>query len=623
MSRTYLTAPYSERTGVKELGARWDSDERKWFVPDGLALEPFARWLPAAVGRPEPSSNSRALAAASAPQAESLPSTQKGIRLAALMQRVSAAVHSAFSEGVWTRLEVIDVSARGHVYLEVADRDESGRVLAKTRAMIWGAVAQKLLPRFLSDTGMELAPGIKLLVRAKPSMHAEYGFGLVIEEIDPEYTLGDLEARKREIRARLQSEGLWDRNRQLPAPWDFTEVLVIAPEQAAGLGDFQAEAARLQLAGVCRFTYAHSRFQGAGAANEICAAASEGLGSLAARGIVPDAIVIIRGGGAVNDLAWLNEYCLCRFVCEAPAPVFTGIGHQRDSTLVDEVAHTAFDTPSKVIVGIEAGIATRARDARAAFEEICALARIHVQRSRGVIRQHVADVRHGALQLHAAAARGTDSLLAEVRELSRQHIHRATTHSRERIGVVNVESQGVLAKARAEAPLRMHEVAASARAHITAARHGAQTARGALLEVSARAVDGQRSAARHALQETTHAARALLTRATHDADWTHASVLQRCAEAVARSRDAQQRSLQEIAQESMRAVHRAREASAGLMREIIGQGPEKTLRRGFAVVRNSQGDPVTSAEQAASCADIGLQFQDGVVHATLKKDDRQ
>jgi exodeoxyribonuclease VII large subunit len=146
---------------------------------------------------------------------------------------------------------------------------------------------------------MEIGPGIKLLVRARPGFHVQHGFGLEIDELDPDYTLGDLEARKREIRARLRADGVFDANRKLAAPWDFNAVLVIAPAQAAGLGDFEAEARRLSNAGVCRFVYVASRFQGA--AGEICAAAKAALRDW--RDGRPDVLVLIRGGGAVNDLA--------------------------------------------------------------------------------------------------------------------------------------------------------------------------------------------------------------------------------------------------------------------------------------------------------------------------------
>jgi exodeoxyribonuclease VII large subunit len=178
-------------------------------------------------------------------------------------------------------------------------------------------------------------------VRARPGFSAQHCFALEIDAVDPEYSLGDLEARKREIRARLKADGIFDANRRLQAPWDFNSVLVTAPLQAAGLGDFKAEAERLQAARVCSFEYASSRFQGDGATQEIVVAAEAALNARRQEAQpMPDVVVFIRGGGAVNDLAWLNDYSLARFICQLQVPVFTGIGHERDSTVLDEVAHT-------------------------------------------------------------------------------------------------------------------------------------------------------------------------------------------------------------------------------------------------------------------------------------------
>lgn len=253
----------------------------------------------------------------------------------------------------------------GHVYLELCERNAQA-TLAQARAVIWSSTAAEIIPAFERATGVVLGAGIKLLLRARPSVHPQYGLSLVIDAIDPEYTLGDMEAKKREIRERLKGEGLFDLNRRLPPPWDYRTVLVVAPAGAAGLGDFQAEAGRLQRLGICRFEYAHSRFQGEGAVMEILQAMKQALERRRQNGdIPPDAVAIIRGGGTVNDLAWLNDYALARAICVLDIPVHTGIGHERDSTVLDEVANQCFDTPSKTIAGIEHVIVRRTQEVQA------------------------------------------------------------------------------------------------------------------------------------------------------------------------------------------------------------------------------------------------------------------
>ena len=262
MPGTYLTTAFRDKDQVKSLGARWDAERRSWYVPEGLDLAPFASWLPNGVPT--------ALAVSQ--------EAARGISLSQLLAGVAQAVAAAYRSGVWTRVEVVKVDVRrGHVYLELTERSAEGGSLAQARATIWADTANTLVPQFEQATGAVLGPGIKLLVRAKPTVHPQYGLSLAIDGIDPEYTLGDLEARKREIRERLKREGLFDLNRQLPQPWDFNAILVVAPEGAAGLGDFEAEAKRLERFGLCHFTYAYSRFQGDGAASEIRMALMDAL----------------------------------------------------------------------------------------------------------------------------------------------------------------------------------------------------------------------------------------------------------------------------------------------------------------------------------------------------------
>ncbi|UUZ77406.1 exodeoxyribonuclease VII large subunit [Polaromonas sp. P1(28)-13] len=294
MANTYLTVPFKDKNAAKALGARWDAVQRQWFVPDGRELTPFSIWLPA--GSASVANSKEVLSLLDEPGTLTIPS-KKGVSLSSLLAGVAQAVAQAYKAGVWTMVEVVELRANGgHVYLGVSERGTNGSVLAKANAVIWQSTANTILPEFERATGAQLAPGIKLLVRARPVFKAQYGFSLEIDAIDPEYTLGDLEARKREIRARLQAESVFTANKQLPAPWDFNAVLVVAPEGGAGLGDFQAEANRLETLGICRFTYAFSRFQGEGAAREICDALQSALDTWdSAASEPPDAVVIIRG----------------------------------------------------------------------------------------------------------------------------------------------------------------------------------------------------------------------------------------------------------------------------------------------------------------------------------------
>ncbi len=270
MPETYLQTAYKDRERVKVLGARWDPGRKQWYVPEGRDLAPFATWLPAAHGT--------ALSTLESNASTELALPTKGISLSELLAGVAQAVAQAYRSGEWVRVEVVKADVRrGHVYLELTERSPAGDALAQARAMIWSDTANRIVPEFERATGVVLGAGIKLLLRAKPTFNPQFGMSLVVDAIDPEYTLGDLEAKKREIRARLQREGLTELNRSLSPPWDYNAVLVIAPQGAAGLGDFQAEAERLQRWGLCRFVVVDSRFQGEGSAAEVRQAVLKGL----------------------------------------------------------------------------------------------------------------------------------------------------------------------------------------------------------------------------------------------------------------------------------------------------------------------------------------------------------
>src|SRR5450755_833512 len=404
---TYLNVPFRDKAEAKAKGARWDSEVRKWFVPIGRDLEPFTSWLPV-----DPSKLA----------SQELTEPGKGVPLSQLLAGVATAVEQAFRQGVWTTAEVVRVDGDTHVYLELAERDAAGSLIAKARAIVWGRDVERVLGTFQAATGVRLAAGIKVLIRAKPEFSAQYGLTLHVDAIDPSYTLGDLEAKKRQIREQLKAEGIFDRNRQLPAPWDYRVLLVVSPPRAAGLGDFARDADRLQRHGLCQAVYAHSRFEGEGAALSIREAIDAAMTAWPGQAL-PDAIVIIRGGGAVNDLAWLNDYELARFVCLSPVPVLTGIGHERDSTVLDEVAHQRFDTPSKVVAGVQALIVKRARESQAMFDEVASLALKQMRTAGGAVDQVDTGIRRQAMETVTRAAATTRDGLTAIQRHAQRVLH--------------------------------------------------------------------------------------------------------------------------------------------------------------------------------------------------------
>lgn len=209
---------------------------------------------------------------------------------------------------------------------------------------------------------------MQVLILAKLNFSIQYGLSVCIKDLDPNYTLGDLAAKLAAIREALKQEGIYAKNKQLPIPYDFARIAVLSPNGAAGLGDFQREAALLQRHKLCDFYYYTAQFQGENAALEI----ADALNTIFTdhQNIDFDVIVIIRGGGAAIDLAWLNDYKIAKLVCESQVIVFSGIGHEKDNTIIDEVASVRFDTPSKVIAHIFGTIVRNAQQAENDLKDI-------------------------------------------------------------------------------------------------------------------------------------------------------------------------------------------------------------------------------------------------------------
>lgn len=352
----------------------------------------------------------------------------KGCRLSSLLRRVGEIIEQHAGLPVWVRAELSAVSERnGHLYLDLVEHDERGTAIAKVRANAWRNVANAIQRTFAEATGSRLQAGIKVLLQVQVTFHVQHGLALQVLDIDPAYTVGEMAAKVQRIRQTLIAEGVFERNRHMPRPVDFFRVAVVAPAGAAGLGDFQANAKLLADNGVCSFAYYTATFQGPAAADSVTCAITEALGEHLFHPF--DALVLIRGGGAAADLAWLNELVIARAICEASLPVLVGIGHERDRTILDEVACWVFDTPSKVIAGIENVIRLRAQSAVDAFAVIMERAHARLTGAEAAVVRYQTAVRTAATdQLHTAQV-GAERNYAMVRSQATA----VTTQAGERI----------------------------------------------------------------------------------------------------------------------------------------------------------------------------------------------
>lgn len=258
---------------------------------------------------------------------------------------VRRSLEQCLPDEYWVQAELSDVrtNSAGHCYLEFVQKDpRSNTLIAKARGTVWANVFRLLKPYFEEATGQPFVSGIKVLVQVAVSFHELYGYSLTVQDIDPTYTLGDMARRRREILQQLEAEGVLTLNKELEFPRLPQRIAVISSPTAAGYGDFCH-----QLQNNPRGFYFHTELfpalmQGDRVEETVLAA----LDRINARLPEFDVVVIIRGGGATSDLSGFDTYLLAAACAQFALPVITGIGHERDDTVIDAVAHTRVKTPT-------------------------------------------------------------------------------------------------------------------------------------------------------------------------------------------------------------------------------------------------------------------------------------
>lgn len=245
----------------------------------------------------------------------------------------------------WIVAELSEVrpSPRGHCYVAFVQKDEhSGMLVAKATGTIWRQTYALLAPAFERATGSPLRAGMKVLVCVSVTFHELYGMSLNVTDIDASYSLGEVARRRREIIAQLEADGVLTLNKELPLPRPLRRIAVISSATAAGYGDFCRQ---LQQSG---WGFHTALFPATMQGDEVEESIIAALDAIAAEADQWDAVAIIRGGGAVSDLHGFDAYLLAANVAQFPLPVLTGIGHERDETVIDLVACQRLKTPTAV-----------------------------------------------------------------------------------------------------------------------------------------------------------------------------------------------------------------------------------------------------------------------------------
>lgn len=258
---------------------------------------------------------------------------------------VRKSIAGCLPDEYWVQAELSDVrsNANGHCYLEFVQKDVRGNnLIAKARGTIWGNIFRLLKPYFEQETGQAFVSGLKVLVKVTVEFHELYGYSLTILDIDPSYTVGDMVRRRREILKQLEEEGVLTLNKELELPTLAQRIAVISSATAAGYDDF-CDQLKNNAHG---FIYYTRLFPAVMQGDRVEESIINALDLINAERDHWDAVVIIRGGGATSDLSGFDTYALAANCAQFPLPIITGIGHERDDTVIDSVAHTRVKTPT-------------------------------------------------------------------------------------------------------------------------------------------------------------------------------------------------------------------------------------------------------------------------------------
>ncbi|TLX72326.1 exodeoxyribonuclease VII large subunit [Labilibacter sediminis] len=264
-----------------------------------------------------------------------------------LNTKIKETIHSEFADTYWVVAEISEIREvrNGHCYLELIEKDEkTEQIIAKSRANIWAYTYRMLKPYFAAETGQSLVAGIKVMVRVSIDFQEVYGFSLNVRDIDPTYTLGDMAQKKQAILNKLSEEGVIDMNKELEVPMVPQKIAVISSPTAAGYEDFCNQLNNNKDGFKFYVKLFPAIMQGDGAEESV----TEALDRIYEYEDIFDVVVIIRGGGSTSDLMCFDSYWMAYNIAQFPLPVFSGIGHERDETVVDYVAHTRLKTPTAV-----------------------------------------------------------------------------------------------------------------------------------------------------------------------------------------------------------------------------------------------------------------------------------
>ena len=268
----------------------------------------------------------------------------RALSLFELNSLVREAIEEYVTDEYWVEAELASAhESGGHCYMELIQKEDgSNTPIARASARCWRSTWALLKPHFERETGQTLRGGLKVLLQVYPQFHENFGFSWIVTDIDPTYTLGDMARRRQEIIRLLKEEGVFDLNKELELPLFAQHIAVISSDSAAGYGDFCKQLSENKQG----FKFAVELFSAVMQGEQVEQTVIAALNEINERREDFDCVVIIRGGGSTSDLSGFDTLALAENVANFPLPVITGIGHDRDESVLDMVSHTRVKTPT-------------------------------------------------------------------------------------------------------------------------------------------------------------------------------------------------------------------------------------------------------------------------------------
>jgi exodeoxyribonuclease VII large subunit len=346
------------------------------------------------------------------------------LSLTELQLLIRDSLYLALPQTIWVVAEIseITVNSSGHCYLELVEKNqEEKNVRARVRGIVWSSRFSFIRSFFENITGESLRSGLKILVKAKVEYHELYGLSLVISDIDPSYTLGEMEIKRQLIIKRLEEEGVFSMNRELEFPVLPQRIAIVSSKNAAGYTDF-INHLNVNSYGYLFYTVLiETAMQGTETEEGVIGA----LDKIAANSEHFDVVAIIRGGGSQTDLSWFDSYGIAYHITQFPIPVLTGIGHEKNMSVTDMVAYSALKTPTAVADFLIDGMAAAENKLDELGSDIREIVRTIIEENRNMIESHSIRLLPLARIMLSASREKISARVMELARIGKENTYRA------------------------------------------------------------------------------------------------------------------------------------------------------------------------------------------------------